>query len=225
METNNIIEVTTNYPDAKRKALHERLVLGGRVLKCTVAEAIELISGLEQLKNLECQTGNLFLEDMNKVLPLIEDKIVVKYINLESEDHSVQLIYWSPCSIIDFLAVSGVIYHQTGTTVFEGAETEVKVSFLAKDIKKSFDNIELKGDVDDENVEVLQRVLQNMVDEYFRSKYAVKDSIYYFLSLVVDSETNEFSIRMIRDTKNSPKPQKFKKHTDDVKKTIISLEK
>lgn len=224
METNNVMGSTTNYPDAKRKSLHERLILGGRVLKCTVSEAIELISGLEELKDLECQTGNLFLDDMPKVQPLINDKIVVKYINIESSE--VKLIYWSPCSIIDFLAVSGVLYHQTGTTVFEGTEVDVKVSFLAKDIKKSFDDIELKGDVDPENVTVLQKVLQQMADEYFRSKFCVKDSIYYFLGLIVNDETNEFTIKMTRDTKNSPKPHNFKVQPEEtVKKTIISINK
>ena len=87
--------------DYKTKTLYERLILSQHVLKCTATEAIEIVSGLDEVKDLNSQNDRLFLDDIRG--KEFVDKIIVKYINRKNK----RIMYWSPCNIIDFFNVSG----------------------------------------------------------------------------------------------------------------------
>ena len=229
------MESNTVFTDPKKKSLYEHIVLSGRVLKVTTDETVELVSGLEQLKDLESQNGNLFLDEISKVTPLLTDKIVIKYQESKPEESGnadkFPKIYWSPCSIIDFLAISGVKFNQVGTTVFEYDENnDLKLSFLGKDIAKSFDNIVVTGNVDQFNIDMLQEALQYIADRYIASKFHINELKYY--NIAFDNSEGEESNSIVsinRNLKLSPRPHykdnKEAAEDENVMKTFIKINK
>lgn len=233
---NNVATVDVSvYKEKKKKSLYTHLVLTGRVLKCTIDEVIELVSGLDQLKTLPTQSGNLFLDEMALIKDIVKEKIIIKYSEAKPEestnDDIYPRIYWSPCSIIDFLAISGITFNQTGNLIFEFDKNKgIKTSFFGKDIIKAFDDIAITGDVDTENIEFLQEVLQCLADVYITCKYHISNTNYYSIGFDSNDETGENNIVINRDLKNSPRPQHTKdksaeENDEGVQKTYIKINK
>ena len=205
--------------DYKTKTLYERLILSQHVLKCTATEAIEIVSGLDEVKDLNSQNDRLFLDDIRG--KVFVDKIIVKYINRKNK----RIMYWSPCNIIDFFNVSGIKFNPTGTTVFEydSLPRNEQSFFYGKDIIKCLlGDIEVYGEAEDDNLNALQTVLQTIVDQYINTTYPINDMTFYRLFMKISSETGEVYVGIRHISLSNSTPQKDANKAN-VKKTVLHL--
>ena len=171
----------------------------GAIAKATSKEILDAIKSDSELSEMNTHLG-VALKDAESISNYDgldpEDQIIAQKFNLYGENGELKenVIVWAPCSVENFLKLSGVAKDEKGN-YSNTVERDHRPSFLGKNIKKAFANIE------DPDI-----VLQSFISSFIEGDYQLGNNVFYQIYV---SNGNGLSIlKVARDFKLSPKKVK-----------------
>lgn len=184
----------TNMSNAKK--IVESLK-GGAIAKATAEEILEAIKSDSELSAMKTHLG-VAVKDAENIHNGLDpkDQIIAQKFNLydENGDLKENVIVWAPCTVENFLRLSGVTVDDKGE--YENTiDRDHRPSFLGKNIKKAFTGIE--------NADL---VLSTFVSSFVTGDYQLGNNVFYQIYI---SKGNGLTVlKVARDFELSPKKVK-----------------
>lgn len=176
--------------DNETQKKYLRILQSGHTLKIDAKDAIELISGSEDLKDIEDQSSNKI--NTESAINNCTGKIIMKQFTIWHMDNK-KILYWCPCSIGDIINLLEVKAYDEKTNKYTEVKRipkEKQISFLGKDIKKS-------GSENGCN-----KLIKDFINRYIETDHPIADHVFYNVVFKEDG------FKCFRNTELSPRPDK-----------------
>lgn len=183
---------------AETQKKYLKILRKGNTLKVDPSDAIEMVEKFEELEKVDQLGRSTRCIGFTDSLRTCKEKIIMISFTLWSTGK--QILYWSPCSMEDIVALAGATNYDPETNTYKDLvwkRRDEQLSFLGKDIKKACANI---GNND---------LIKQFVDKYVSIDHPIADNIFYTVYVRV-SDDGEQSINCARNTNLSPRPEKKK---------------
>ena len=172
----------------------------GAIAKATAQEIIDAIKSDSELSVMRTHLGVELanadsISNYDGLDP--EDQIIAQKFNLYNEDGELKenVIVWAPCSVENFLKLSGVAVDKDGN-YGNTVERDHRPSFLGKNIKKAFSNVK-EPDL----------ILQAFISSFVEGEFQLGNNVFY--QIYVSTGNNGINtLKVARDFKLSPKKVK-----------------
>lgn len=171
----------------------------GAIAKATSKEILEAIKSDSELSAMRTHLGVELKEaecisNYDGLDP--EDQIIAQKFNLYGENGELKenVIVWAPCSVENFLKLSGVAVDGDGN-YSNTVERDHRPSFLGKNIKKAFSNIQEPD-----------AIMAAFISSFIEGDYQLGNNVFY--QIYVSSGNGLTILKVARDFKLSPKKVK-----------------
>lgn len=170
---------------------------GGAIAKGAAEEILEAIKSDSELSAMKTHLG-VVLKDAESIYASLDpkDQIIAQKFNLydENGDLKENVIVWAPCSVENFLRLSGVTVDDKGN-YDNTIDRDHRPSFLGKNIKKAFTGIK---DADN--------TVNTFVSSFVEGDYQLGNNVFYQIYI---SKGNGLTVlKVARDYELSPKKVK-----------------